>query len=102
MATTVFIYSYQRLSEPRIDLEDDLEDFLSGAGEVTGGGGGSAGWNIDLELELRDAADVEHWAERLAGFLRDRGMPKDTFLEISTEGSESRRVDVFADRDRLG
>ncbi len=71
MATSVFIYSYQRLSEPCIDLEDDLEDFLSGAGEITGGGGGSVGWNIDLEL--RDAADVEHWVERLAGFLRDRG-----------------------------
>ena len=69
-------------------------------GEVIGGGGGSAGWNIDLEL--RDAADVEHWAERLAGFLRDRGVPKDTFLEITTEGSESRRVDVFANRNRLG
>jgi hypothetical protein len=100
MATTVFIYSYQRLSEPRIDLEDDLEDFLSGAGEVTGGGVGSNGWNIDLEL--RDDADVEHWADRLAGFLRDRGVPKDTFLEITTEGSESRRVDVFANRNRLG
>ena len=99
MATTVFIYSYQRLSEARIDLEDAPEDFLSGAGEVTGGGVWSNGWNIDLEL--RDDADVEHWADRLAGFLRDRGVPKDTFLEITTEGSESRRVDVFANRNQL-
>jgi hypothetical protein len=100
MATTVFIYSYQRLSEPRIELEDALEDFLSGVGEVTGGGVGSNGWNIDLEL--RDDADVEQWADRLAEFLRDRKVAKDTFLEITTEGSESRRVDVFAKRNRLG
>jgi len=57
MATTVFIYSHQRPSEPRGDLEDDLDSLLSGAGEVTGGGGGRDGWNIDLSF--RDGADVE-------------------------------------------
>jgi hypothetical protein len=36
MATTVIFYSYQRLSKPRSDLEDDLEDFLSGARERVG------------------------------------------------------------------
>jgi hypothetical protein len=96
----VFIYSNQRLSEPRGDLEDELDDLLSGTGEVTGGSGGTDGWNIDLEL--RDGSDVEHWTDRLVGFLRDRGAPEDTFFEIMTEGGKPRRVEVFPGRNRHG
>ena len=94
MAIDVYIYSSQHLQEARGDLEDDLDDFLSGAGEVTGGGLGEVGWNIDLRLE--DSADVEDLAHRLVLFLRDRGVPEDTFFEVCTDRTEPRRVEVFA------
>jgi hypothetical protein len=43
MATTVCVYSTKPLPEPRGGLEDDLEELLAGAGEVSGGGGGRRG-----------------------------------------------------------
>jgi hypothetical protein len=96
MPTAVYIYSKQRLQEPLGNLEDDLDDLLSGAGEVTGGGAGEMGWNIDVELE--DTASVETWTPRLAEFLRGWGVPQDTFFEVISDRSEPRRIDVFDNR----
>jgi hypothetical protein len=96
MPTAVYIYSKRRLQEARGNLEDDLDDLLSGAGEVTGGGVGEMGWNIDVELE--DTASVETWIHRLAEFLRGWGVPQDTLFEVISDGSEPRRVDVFDNR----
>lgn len=46
----IFIYSALSLGYPRGELDDDLEDLLGSAGEVTGAGAGDRGWNIDLEI----------------------------------------------------
>jgi hypothetical protein len=96
--TTADIYIYSSKSSPALrsegrgGLEDDLEEFLSAAGEVTGGGAGNTGWNIDLHFH--DASELEQWLERLAGFLRDWGVPDDTFLDVFVTVGP-RRVDVF-------
>ena len=97
MATTVYIYSTKPLPEPRGGLEDDLEEFLEGSGEITGGGGGATGWNVDVELY--EGASAEDWIARLAAFLREWGVPDDTYLKVFSadwvEGDEPRRVALF-------
>jgi hypothetical protein len=75
-ATAIFIDSTQRLGQPRTDLEDDLDDLREGVEQVTRGGGGEAGWNIDVRLG--DATEAEQWVDRLAEFLRESGVPEDT------------------------
>jgi hypothetical protein len=84
MSTTeqfIYINSAQPLGEHRQDLEDDIESQFSGALLVTGGGTGSAGWNIDLEpLRLGDSADL---IESLCEFLRGRPVPRDTWLNFN-------------------
>ena len=37
----IYIYSAEPLKEARGNLEDDLDDFLQDAGEVSGGGSGA-------------------------------------------------------------
>ena len=97
MANAIYIYSERSLREARGSLEDDLEDFLGEAGEVTGGGGGERGWNIDLELFEDESA--EQWIERLVVFLREWGVPEDAYLKVFpddwVQGTEPRRVAVF-------
>jgi hypothetical protein len=99
MSTTVCVYSTKPLPEPRGGLEDDLEELLAGAGEVSGGGGGAAGWNIDLELF--DDLSADQWIDRLAAFLREWGVPEDTSLKVfsadGVEGDEPQQVSVYGD-----
>ena len=89
----VFVYSRQGnqklVEEGRQGLEDDLEAFLDGAGEVTGGGSGEVGWNIDLEINT-PWPFARRWVPRLCGFLRQWGVPPDTYLMVGQQ-----RVDVF-------
>jgi hypothetical protein len=92
----IFLYSSKSSPalqrEGRGGLEDDLDEFFGDAGEVTGGGSGNTGWNLDMRLF--DASDLERWLERLTAFLRNWGVPDDAFLDVLvTEGP--RRVDVF-------
>jgi hypothetical protein len=88
MPADIFIYSKKPLREPRGGLEDDLDDFLEGAGEVTGGGSGTTGWNFDVEIF--DESQIEEWVKRLTTFLKKWKVPKDTYLKIG-----DRRIDVF-------
>lgn len=83
----IFLYSQLPLPEPRGGLEDDLVDFLAEDGEVTGGGGGSPGWNIDVQLSER--ADTDKVLEGLIVFLRGWPVPKDTYLKIYHDDSEA-------------
>ena len=86
---TASIYIYSKATSPRLEqegrggLEDDIDDFLGNAGEVKGGGSGTAGWNIDLELG--DGEEPAVWTERIIRFLRDWGVPPDVELEIIQE-----------------
>jgi hypothetical protein len=103
MRTDIFIYSSQSSPalqrEGRQGLEDDLDEFLAGVGETTGGGSGVGGWNIDLALA--EGVPVEEWAERLVAFLQEWGVPRDTYFHIIppdwVQGQKPRRIDVFAE-----
>ena len=92
----VYIYSSLPLREARGGLEDDLEEFLGTTGEVTGGGGGERGWNIDLEIS--DAA-LPRQIEKIKDFLQEWGVPPDTYFDVwSEQNSEEKkmRYDVYA------
>ncbi|MEZ6143346.1 MAG: hypothetical protein R3B84_22490 [Zavarzinella sp.] len=83
----VFIYYFSKLGVPRDDLESAIEDFLGSRGEVTGGGGGATGGNIDIEIESEDAEQV---IDELREFLRSMTMPLDTIFDV-----EGRRKNLY-------
>ena len=90
MPTNVFIYSKLTLSRGRDEVEDALDDVLADAGEVTGGGAGSAGWNIDIELVSCD--DTDRHVAGIACVLRELAVPADTYLVV---GADQSRVNVY-------
>lgn len=76
----IFIYSSKPLPQGRGALEDDIDVLLGDAGEVTGGGIGQAGWNVDVEIY--DTSDAEEELEKLREFLRQWPVPSDTYLVV--------------------
>jgi hypothetical protein len=104
MPPEIHIYSRLPLAQSRgdldarRDLEDDIEDRFETQIEVTGGGQGEGGWNIDLRL-LDEYADVHRFAEELVKFLQEWGVPRDTFLNVFTRdwanGKKPARVQVY-------
>ena len=63
-----------------MDLEEDIESFFDGRVEITGGGSGSMGWNVDLLL--RYELPLEQQIEKLRTFLSNWGVPNDTSLSV--------------------
>ena len=96
MATDVFIYSSFPLRDARQGLEDDLDDMLGDAGEVTGGGSGGAGWNIDVEILVE--AEANSLVSQIAAFLRDYPVPSDTHMNVAVADGLPIRFDVFSDQ----
>src|SRR5262245_44956726 len=96
----VDIYIYCPIGQPgaaRGELGFDLEELLGAAGEITGGGSGVQGFNIDLELN--DDEDLEQWITRLRDFLRQQGARPGTYFTIYPPGWHPniarRRVEVY-------
>jgi hypothetical protein len=98
MVPEIHIYSTLALGQSRGDLEDDIQDYFGKSVEVTGGGHGRDGWNVDLAL-LDEDADVHRFANNLVEFLQKWGAPGDTYLKVFKsdwkEGQEPVRLDVF-------
>ncbi len=98
MAPEIHIYSKLDLGQSRGNLEDDVQDRFEDDIEVSGGGQGESGWNVDLEL-LDEDADVHRFAKKLVKFLQKWGVPRDTYLKVFTsdwkEGQEAERINVF-------
>ena len=46
----ILVYDTEPLGTGRDELQDAIEEMLGGRGEVTGGGAGVGGWNIDIEV----------------------------------------------------
>jgi hypothetical protein len=70
-------------------LEDDIQDRSEDGVEVSGGGQGQGGWNVDLEL-LDEDADVHRFPKKLVKFLQKWGVPRDTYSEGVHERLEGR------------
>jgi hypothetical protein len=83
----VFIYYHGQLGVPRGDIEAELEKLLHGRGEVTGGGGGVTGGNIDLEIDSDDSGQV---VDEVRQLLRTLGLPASTVLDV-----EGRRLGLY-------
>jgi hypothetical protein len=57
----------------RSALEDDIEEWLGDRGEVTGGGSGKDGWDIDICLAAERVTD--DFLNELLAFLRGLDAP---------------------------
>ncbi|NGZ77918.1 hypothetical protein [Saccharibacillus alkalitolerans] len=64
----IFIYIGNGLTAPKDEIEDALDDMLQDRGEVTGGGGGNTGFNIDIETFDDDSSLIEEVKAVLKGF----------------------------------
>ena len=74
----MFIYFYSKLGTPRDEIEDLLQEYLGQSGEVTGGGAGQTGSNIDLEI-FED--DNDH-LQGVRAVLRQAAVPADTVIVV--------------------
>jgi hypothetical protein len=97
MATSIYLYCPSGEDGAiRADLEIDIENFFGRAAENVGGGGGTAGFNIDFELAPSE--DVESWVARLRDFLPKVDARPGTYFEVFPDGWQPgqswRRVDL--------
>jgi len=84
----------------RGNLEWDLEEFFGGAASQCGGSSGTEGFNLDFELA--EGENLDHWVSRLREYLQQR--PKtgrltyfDALPEDWAPGKPKRRVQVFGE-----
>ena len=78
----VLIYAKPGFSLPRDQLEDLIEAFLGGKGEVTGGGAGRDGANIDVEVFDGRGLSAEVVAEGLRRILKQSGATGEVHMVI--------------------
>ena len=80
----VFIYFPDRLPYGRDELEDALNEALDGLGEVSGGGSGETGSNIDIEI-----FDEELTKSQIAALVRDAlstyNLPPSCYMTIEND-----------------
>jgi hypothetical protein len=77
------VYFNSRLSTPRDEIEDLIEQRLGGKGEVTGGGTGLGGSNIDIEVE--DDVGAEEALRLVRAVLQEINTAKDTEITIEDQ-----------------
>ena len=84
----VFIYASPGFGRPRDEIEDAIAKFLGYKGEVTGGGSGEDGSNIDIEVfEVENRAPDRAWiVEGLRGILKECQSPNDTMIVVDGQG----------------
>ena len=78
----ISIYFYSNLSIGRSGIEDNLDEILGDKGEVTGGGSGISGSNIDIDIYEGSAAD---FLEPIRSILKELDVPDDTVIVIDNE-----------------
>jgi hypothetical protein len=76
VSESVYIYFPMGMSTPRDELEDSIDQFLGGRGEVTGSGAGWSGSNLDVELVGDQFTDEVF--EGLLDLLRTLNVPAGT------------------------
>jgi len=76
----IFIYYNIKLEVDRYIIEDQIDDFLGEKGEVTGGGSGISGGNIDIEIYDKVNENI---VKELKGFLQELQLPNNTYLVVN-------------------
>ncbi len=77
----IFIYASPGFGRPRDEIEDAIENFLGPNGEVTGGGAGTSGANIDIEIH-EDSEVSESTIEELRRILAEFNVPQNTVIVV--------------------
>jgi hypothetical protein len=85
----LFLSCSTPLGHGRDVLEDAVEDYLGRDAEVTGGGGGIRGWNVDIDA-FRELDEVE--LKDFCRFLIRFGVDPTASLDLYTEGTPNRRI----------
>lgn len=80
----IFIYISNGLAAPKDEIEDALDDMLRDRGEVTGGGVGNDGFNIDIETFDEDPSLIEE----VKAILKSFRVPLDTRIVIDGQSFE--------------
>ncbi len=78
----ILINFFSKLSIGRSAIEDELDKILGDKGEVTGGGSGISGSNIDIDIYEGSAAD---FLEPIRTVLQELDVPDDTVIVIGEE-----------------
>ena len=86
----IYIYFPLGMSTPRDEMEDSIEQFLGGRGEVTGSGTGSSGSNLDVELV--DVQFSDEVFEGLMELLRTLNVPARTRV-VRPKTGVKRKID---------
>lgn len=77
----IFVYFGVGLDVPRDEIEEAIDEVLASRGEVTGGGSGNSGTNIDIEIfDNNDIAAVQD----VKNALRNLDLPSDTTIVIDS------------------
>ncbi|MBF8192495.1 hypothetical protein ITP53_43815 [Nonomuraea sp. K274] len=76
----LFIYWFGDAWVSRADVEDTIDEVLDGEGEVTGGGTGDTGGNIDIEIF--DDANVERLMVEVAKTV-STDLPANAFYRLA-------------------
>ncbi|MDQ8192630.1 hypothetical protein [Roseibacillus persicicus] len=70
-------------------LEDAVEEYLGSKAEVTGGGAGNRGWNVDIDVVREiDECELRDFCRFLIGF----GVAPHALLELYSDGVPKRRL----------
>ena len=77
---SLFIASWTPLGRSRGELEDEIEELLGDVAQVSGGGQGAGGWNIDIDL--LEPESLEWCIARIQEYLRSQRVPADTVIDI--------------------
>lgn len=78
---SIHVYGSSSLGDARQEIEDKIDFVLDGLGEVTGGGAGQTGWNIDVEVF--EGKDIETACSSIRRILRERGTDPSTTIQIN-------------------
>lgn len=77
----VDIYITGEIAIEKDDIEDALADVLGDDGEIVGGGSGLS--MINLDIEIFDSVRPMDIVKRIAGAIKDLGLPLDTVLQTA-------------------
>lgn len=80
----IFLYFHSSLNFPRSEIEEVLEECLADRGEITGGGSGVRGSNIDIEIFNDEDLSI---VNQLINRLKEMHLPDDTTVVINSKRS---------------
>ena len=80
----VFIYATPGFGHPKDQIEDALDDMLGALGEVTGGGSGESGVNIDIEI-YDDQITSDEVLTKIRALLQSFDVPQNIRIVIDRQ-----------------